>query len=58
MVICVEANIIQVIVLTPRPNAFLGISSPLVRSILVTEEIGYKLIHPRIGKKQVRRLRE
>ena len=42
--------------LTPCSDAFLGISSSLVRSILVTKEIGYKLIHPCIGKKQVRRL--
>src|SRR4029077_10938339 len=55
VMIGIETNIIEVVVLTARPDAFLGVGRPgrRERRFFLAEKIGYKLIHARIRKKQI-----
>ena len=55
MVVGIVAYILEVVVFTARADAFLGISGTrrIVGCLLGAEEIGHKLIHPRVREKQV-----
>ena len=42
---------VDVVVLAPDPDAFLDARGPRVRRDLFTQEIGYELVHTRVGEK-------
>ena len=60
VVVGVVANVLEVVVLTACADAFLGICGTrrIVRCFLDSEEIRHEGVHPRVRKKQARRLRE
>ena len=60
VVIGVVADVLEVVVFSASTYAFLGVSRArwIVGSFFDAEEIRHKGIHPRIGEKQARRLRQ
>lgn len=50
MMICIQAHLFQVVVLSGYPQTFLGVGYTAVRNRLVPEEDIFKLVHPGIGK--------
>ncbi len=60
MMIGVPSDVFQIIVFPTRSNAFLGISSPprLIGTWRLAQKNGHELIHPGIGKEEVRGLRQ
>ena len=53
VVVCVESHVIEIIVLPPGANAFLGVGGTPggVRAFFFTKKNGHELVHARIGKK-------
>ena len=58
MVVGVEANVIEIIVLTTCPDTFLRIGRAWwgVGGLVGPEEVGHELIHPGVGEEQARGL--
>ena len=59
VVVSVEADILEVVVLTARADALLGIGGAAggVRALRLTEEDRDELVHPGVGEEQVGRVR-
>jgi hypothetical protein len=48
------ADLLQIVVLSSRPNTLLGAACPCIISLFQAEEDIFELIHPGIGKKERR----